>query len=143
MRRRARVSVGTALSCLLVALSSASAQDGSPESQNHNWDLNIWGAVATGEEHLNSFSEAQILTAGFFVGRTMTGQIGAGSRRGSFEYGVDFMPVFLHFRPQRVYGGGLDPVILRWNSSLHIGRAAPYIELGGGAVRTSSKPPFG
>ena len=87
--------------------------------------------------------EAQILTAGFFVGRTMTGQIGAGSRRGSFEYGVDFMPVFLHFRPQRVYGGGLDPVILRWNSSLHIGRAALYIELGGGAVRTSSKPPFG
>jgi hypothetical protein len=36
---------------------------------------------------------------------------------------------------ERIYDGGLDPVVLRWNSTLHRGRIMPYIELGGGTVR--------
>lgn len=43
----------------------------------------------------------------------------------------------------RVRGGGFDPVILRWNSSLHTARVAPYIELSGGGVATTANLPPG
>lgn len=40
-------------------------------------------------------------------------------------------------------GTGFEPVILRWNSSLHAGRVSPYVELAGGGVRTNSNLPIG
>ena len=142
MSLTARFSLGH-LVLLFFALRLGCAQADFPESPTRSWDLSVWAAGATGEERLNSFSEAQILTAGVFVGKVMTGEIGTGWRRGSFEYGFDLMPVFVQLNPQRIYGGGFDPIILRWNSSVHASRAAPYIELGGGAVRTTSNLPVG
>ena len=114
-----------------------------PESHSDNWDLSVWFTTATGEENRNSFTEAQILTAGFFLGRMLTGEIGSGWRRGRFEYGVDLMPLFIQVRPERFYGGGFEPVVLRWNSSRHKKSVSPYIELAGGAVRTNSNFPPG
>jgi len=127
---------------LLFVVGSARAQETLP-AQDRNWDLSVWVAGATGEENLNSFSEAQIVSAGVFIGRVLTPEIGSGWRRGRLEYGFDVMPVFVHLKPQRLYGGGFDPVILRWNSSVHAGRVAPYVELGGGAVRTNTNFPAG
>ena len=43
----------------------------------------------------------------------------------------------------QIHGIAFDPVILRWNSSLVLGRMAPYMELGGGAVHTGSNFPVG
>jgi lipid A 3-O-deacylase len=83
------------------------------------------------------------LTAGVFVGKVLTGEVGHGWRRGRFEYGFDVIPLFRQFRPQPIYGGGFEPVILRWNSSLHTNHVAPYIELAGGAVRTNTNLPAG
>ena len=105
--------------------------------------MSVWVAGETGEENTNSFSEAQILTAGVFVGKVLTGEIGSGWRRGRFEYGADVIPLFRQFRAQSIYGGGFEPVILRWNSSLHAARVAPYIELAGGAIRTNTNFPPG
>jgi hypothetical protein len=127
---------------LLFLVTTVSSQDTSP-SQDYKWDVSVWATAATGEENLNSFSEAQIVSAGVFIGRVLTPEIGSGWRRGRLEYGFDVMPVFVHLKPQRIYGGGIDPLILRWNSSLHAGSVAPYIELGGGAVRTNSNFPVG
>ena len=127
---------------LFLAAGAAFPQSEPSGSQNQRWDLGVWAATATGEEHTNSFAEAQIVTAGIFVGRT-TRERGSGWRRGRLEYGFDLMPLFAQFTPQRISGGGLDPIILRWNSSLHAGRAAPYIELGGGAARTTANLPSG
>lgn len=125
-------------------LASASwAQERLAEQQNRNWDFAVWIAGATGEESTNSFAEAQILSSGFFVGKTLTGEIGSGWRRGSLEYGFDVMPLFVHFTPEKIYGGGVEPVILRWNSSLRRGRIAPYIELAGGGVRSNANLPAG
>ena len=107
------------------------------------WDLSVWITGGTGEEHTNSLTEAQILTAGVFVGKVLTDEIGSGWRRGRFEYGVDVIPLFRQFRPQTAYGGGFEPVILRWNSSLRTARFAPYIELAGGAIRTNTNFPSG
>jgi hypothetical protein len=136
----------SAAACFYVLLffaGRAYAQAGLPEAPQRNWDIGVWVAGATGEESLNSFSEAQILTAGVFVGKVLTGEIGSGWRRGRFEYGFNFVPVFRQLRPQSIYGGGFEPVILRWNSSLHAGVTRPYIELAGGAVRTNSNLPAG
>lgn len=107
------------------------------------WDISPWIAAATGEENRNSFSEAQIWSAGVFVGRVLTGAIGGNWLRGNLEYGVNLVPVFLTTKTQRVYGGGIEPVVLRWISNHHIGRAEPYIELAGGAVRTTANLPVG
>ena len=114
-----------------------------PATQHLNWDISVWVAGATGEESSNSFAEAQTLSAGVFVGKVLTGEIGSGWRRGRFEYGFDLMPVFRQFQPQPIYGRGFEPVILRCNSSLHAARVVPYIELVGGAVRTNSNFPAG
>jgi lipid A 3-O-deacylase len=119
------------------------AQADPSQGQPRNWDFSVWVAGATGEENTNSFSEAQILSAGVFAGKVLTNEIGRGWRRGRFEYGVDVIPLFRQFRPQSIYGGGFEPVILRWNSSLHADRVAPYIELAGGAVRTNTNLPAG
>ncbi len=114
-----------------------------PTGQNGNWDISVWIAGATGEEHRNSLTEAQIWTAGAFAGKVITSEIGSGWRRGNLEYGFDLIPVFVQWRPEPLYGGGFDPVVLRWNSGSHIGRVLPYIELAGGAVFTTSNLPPG
>jgi hypothetical protein len=113
------------------------------EAIRRNWDFAVWVAGETGEENTNSFAEAQILTAGGFVGKELTNEIGSGWRRGRLEYGVSVFPLFRQFRAQSIYGGGFEPVILRWNSSLHTNHLAPYIELAGGAVRTNTNFPAG
>jgi len=129
---------------LLLAWTCASAQEGGlSRPSSAIWDIGIWAAGATGEETTNSFAEAQILTAGFSVGHSITGEIGSGWRRGGLEYLFDVSPLFRTYGNQRVHGTAFDPVILRWNSSLHRGRLAPYIELGGGAVATPVNLPPG
>lgn len=129
-----------ACSLLLVA---AQARAQGPELQAHHWDFGVWGAVATGEENTNSFSEAQIYTAGVSFSRALSSEIGRGWRRGRLEYGADFVPVFRQSSPQRIRGTAFDPVILRWESSLHAGRLAPFIELGGGGLQTNANFPRG
>lgn len=106
-------------------------QNEGPVPQPHNWDLGVWAAAATGEENTNSLAEAQTLTGGVSVGKVLTGEIGKGWRRGRFEYGMDFIPLFRQFRPHEVHGMGFEPVILRWNSDLHTRNLSPYIELAG------------
>lgn len=124
---------------LLACVASVAAQD----VPSGNWDFGVWAAGATGEENTNSFGEAQIVTGGVFVGKVLTHEIGSGWRRGRFEYAFQLVPFFRQLRPQRIYGGGFEPVVLRWNSGLRAGRVAPYIELGGGAMRTNSNFPAG
>jgi hypothetical protein len=127
---------------VLLLVSNVEAQ-ASPEGPGRSWDISVWIAGATGEENRNSFGESQIISSGVFVGKVMTDEIGSGWRRGKFEYGVDLMPVFVHLRPESLYGVGVEPIILRWNSGLHTGRVTPYIELAGGIARTSSNLPAG
>ena len=127
--------------CLVVfacLIKASAAQDASA-----NWDLSIWIAAATGEELTNSFSEAQLWSGGVFAGRMLTPEIGRRWWRGRLEYGFELMPVFVQSRPNVVYGGGFEPVILRWNSSIQLVRASPYVELAGGALLTTANFPSG
>lgn len=127
----------------LCSVASLRAQVTASEAQARSWDLSVWAAGATGEENTNSFSEAQILTAGIYVGKTLLGERGRSWWRGSLEYGADFIPVIAQFTPQAIHGLGFDPIVVRWNSSLRRGRAAPFIELAGGGVHTNQNFPAG
>ena len=131
-----------ALTILLISV-PAHSQVSAPEAEHAKWDLGVWVAGETGEEITNSFTEAQIWSAGVFAGRTLTGAVGQGWRRGKFEWACDFMPVFETYGNQRTHGIGFDPVIFRWNSALRTNRISPYIELSGGAVVTPVNLPPG
>ena len=137
------ISAQPCFSALVIWLCALPLLAQAPEPQTRPWDISVWAAGATGEETTNSFSEAQILTAGVFVGNTLTGEMGHGWRRGRLEFGFDLVPLFVQLTPQRIHGEAFEPIILRWNSSLHRGRIAPYIELGGGGLRTPSNFPVG
>lgn len=126
-----------------VLMANASLQAQAPESGERKWDISVWAAGATGEENVNSFAEAQILTVGVFAGHAITSEIGSGWRRGELEFGFDVAPVFVQFTPTALHGIAFDPVILRWKSSVSKGRVSPYLELGGGAVRTRGNFPAG
>jgi hypothetical protein len=128
---------------LLLVCCSAFTQDPPPIGHKGGLDLSIWAAGETGEENTNSFREAQIWSAGVSVGWVVTGEHLSSWRRGSLEYAFDVMPVFESYGNQRTHGFGFDPMILRWNSSLHTPRISPYIELSGGAVTTPSNLPPG
>src|ERR1043166_3512694 len=132
-----------AILLLLTMAAATLAHSQSPEAQNRKWDVGIWASGATGEEATNSFSESQILTAGFYVGRAITGELGSHWYRGRFEYGFDVAPLFMQFKPQRSHGATFDPLIFRWHSSLWSNAMAPFLELGGGAVHTTANFPAG
>jgi hypothetical protein len=128
---------------LLFASCPAFTQSLAMDRRKGTLDLSIWASGETGEEKTNSFTEAQIFSAGAFVGWQITGEHGGSWRRGALEYAFDFMPVFETYGNQRTHGVGFDPVILRWNSALHTSRLSPYIELAGGAVITPTNLPPG
>lgn len=130
---------------LVAALSFSASLYGQelPQNQKGRWDISPFLAAETGEETTNSFSQAQIWSAGIFFGKVLTAEHGKGWLRGNLEYGFDVVPLFVQTNIQKVYGGAFDPVILRWNSSRHPTRIAPYIELSGGGVATTKNLPPG
>jgi hypothetical protein len=128
---------------LLWAAEATAQNTPSPPSRNERWDISVWIAGATGEENTDSFAEARIWSAGVVIGRVITTGAARGWRQGSLEYGFDLIPAIVQSRPRTVFGGGFEPVILRWKSSHHLGLLAPYIELAGGALFSSSNLPPG
>jgi Lipid A 3-O-deacylase (PagL) len=145
MTEMARFSTAQRVFLFLVIFTGAAvAQDNSfPAWQKGTLDISPWMAGATGEELTNSFTEAQLFSAGVSFGRVMTGEFGRGWRRASLELGFDVIPVFLQTGPQTIYGGGFDPMILRFTSGHRFGRVVPYIEIGGGGFATTSNFPAG
>jgi hypothetical protein len=138
-----RAAGGALFLFLVIFARTAPAQTTNESALSHAWDFGVWVAGETGEEVLNDFTEAQILTAGISVGKVLTGEKGKSWRRGTFEYGMTVFPLFRQFRPQPIYGGGFEPMVLRWNSSVRAGRVSPFIELAGGAVWTNTNLPAG
>jgi hypothetical protein len=126
-----------------VLFASAAWGQEHPSNPPTNWDISIWAAGATGEENTNSFVEAGIWTAGLSIARAATDEIGGGWRRGRLVYGFSLIPLFLTAKTQRVYGGGFEPVILRFDSSHHAGRVFPYIEVAGGGIFAGKNIPPG
>jgi hypothetical protein len=112
------------------------------EKQKRPWGITGWIAGATGEEHSNSFTKAQILAGGFSWARSLPPKSARmAPRRPGIRNGFDSSICSLH-APKVVRWRGLEPAVLRWNG-LRRGRLAPFIELAGGGVHTNANLPSG
>jgi hypothetical protein len=127
------------LGLLLAGFASpARAQDG-PETDGN--EIEFW---TTGGHGTNGFWHSTgVWTAGFRYGWVITAPHGPSFLRGRFEYAVDAVPVFVVFQPSNTaYGAAVNPFALIWDFDTHR-RIVPYIELGGGALFTSTQVPEG
>jgi hypothetical protein len=80
---------------------------------------------------------------GFRYGWILTAPHGPGFLRGRLEYAVDAVPAFVIWQKQNTaYGVGVDPFAFKWTLD-RPGSIAPYFEIGGGTLFTSTNVPAG
>lgn len=111
------------------------------------WEFRPWVGGGTG---LGFASEFKFVNAGFRVGRVLTGEVGEGKLRGTFEWSSDLMPLYMVRQsdfydsgPQRwVYGGGFNAVNLMWNFTAS-DRVVPFIAAEGGVLFSRDEIPPG
>ena len=110
-----------------------------PEKGGHQ--IEFWTGGGHGTN--GSASNTTMWNVGARYGWILTEPHGPSFLRGSFEYAVDVVPVFLVFQPANTaYGLGLSPMALKWNLETS-GRVMPYLELGGGVLFTNHQVPSG
>ncbi len=138
----ASVRVAACLFCLTLWLPPITAAQQPPRwPEDGKWDIGVWGSGAVGYEHIHSFWDGQVWSAGISVARVITGEIGPSWFRGNLEYGWNFVPVWVTSKPQNVFGAGFDPIVLHYNFEQHR-KVASYLEyIGGGLFTTSDFPP--
>jgi hypothetical protein len=122
---------------LLLCCSIVSAQD-RPVAGAH--EVVFW--TSGGRGTTGSTAGTGILSTGLRYGWVITNPHGPGPLRGTFEYAVDAVPLYLIFQSQNTYGAGVNPVVLKWNFD-RVGRVAPYLELNGGSLFTTKEVPLG
>lgn len=117
-----------------VASAQAGLEPGSTEIQ-------IW--TAGGHSVPGGRGDTGIWNAGLRYGWILTGPHGPGFLKGSFEYAIDAVPVYLIFqRRNTAYGAGVNPFNLKWVFQER-GPLIPYLELGGGVLFTTKNVPRG
>src|SRR5438552_16665480 len=105
------------LALLLLLPYAVPAQEHPPRLlEKGSWDIGVWIAGATGEENRNSFTEAQIWSAGVFVGKVVTGEVGTSWLRGILEYGFNLVPIFVTNKTESSYGTGVEAVVVGFNT---------------------------
>lgn len=128
----------TALVALLLCSCLAWAQT-RPEAGGT--EAGIW--TGGGHSVPGGTSSTGMWNLGLRYGWILTRPHGPGFLKGRFEYAVDAVPVFMVFQPRNtVYGGGVNPLNLKWNFATR-GGPVPYIELSGGTLFTTHDVPPG
>lgn len=123
---------------VLVVIISAAAHAQSPEEGAT--EVQVW--TSGGHSVPGGRGNTGIWNAGLRYGWVLTYPHGPGFLNGRFEYAIDAVPVYLIFQPTNTaYGLGLNPMNLKWNFTQRSGHFAPYIELSGGTLFTTSKVP--
>jgi hypothetical protein len=118
--------------------SRAVAQD-RPEDGGH--ELQVW--TGGGRSVPGGTKDTSVWNAGVRYGWILTAPHGPGFLSGRFELAVDAVPAFVIFQPANTaYGGGVNPVGLKWIFATR-GHLAPYLELNGGTLFTTREVPAG
>jgi lipid A 3-O-deacylase len=128
---------------VILCAASAVAQndDDAAAIRREHW---VAGALVSGGTGLIDRTYVHFTRAGFRVGRVMTGELGTGLGRGTFELDAEITPLdyVLWGRYRDVYGFGVNPLVMKWNFTR--GRKTiPYILTQGGMVHTKVKIPPG
>jgi hypothetical protein len=149
------------LIAVLVLLSAAAVAQDNPLRQPV-WELGPWFGGGTGIGHASEF---KFINGGLRIGRVLTGELGSGRMRGTFEWAADIMPVyevrqpafissviavispvpppFHTTRPQQwIYSFAANPVVLKYNWTGG-NRVVPYLAAEGGLLFSSTEIPPG
>ena len=110
------------------------------------WELGPWFGGGTG---LGFASEFKFINAGVRFGRVLTGELGSGRMRGTFEWAADIMPLyevrqsaFYNSGPQQwVYAFAANPVVLKYNWTGG-NKVIPYFAAEGGLLFSSKEIPL-
>ena len=103
-------------------------------------ELSVW--VGGGHSVPGGTTGASVMNAGVRYGWVLTGDHLPGILRGKFEYAVDAVPMYLVIKNGTTYGGGFDPLVLKWD---FVGnkKVAPFVELAGGTLFSAHEVPVG
>jgi hypothetical protein len=125
----------------LCALPVLAQSDDVASLRSERWGA---GAILSGGSGLFDRSNVQVIRAGARVGRVMTGELGPGALRGTFELDAELLPLELvHWGGYRnVYSAAFNPILMKWNfTGGH--RLAPYLLAQGGLVWSADYVPPG
>jgi hypothetical protein len=127
----------TLFSCL------SSSQDFQPPTQMKGTrNTEVWiGAVAAQHDRTTAFN-TNIWMGGARFGRILTSAHGPGWLRGTLQWDIDVIPLFIVSNLQKAYGAEFDPIVGRWNFNRR-GQSVPYFEIAGGLVFTNTHVPPG
>ena len=123
------------------AVAAVAQSDAAAAIRSEHWTA---GVLAGGGTGLNDRTNVQFVRAGFSVGRVLTGELGSGFARGTFEVDAEILPLdyVLWGGYRNVYGFGVNPLVMKWNFTR--GRKAiPYFLAQGGMLHTPVKIPPG
>lgn len=132
---KARWLVLVVLCCVAVA---ALGQDDGPALKKPVWEIGPWVGGGTGLGHAREF---KFVNAGVRIGRVLTGEIGTGKFRGTFEWASDIIPLY-YVRQSDFYDSGpshwiyafsANPVVLKWNWTANR-KLVPYFAAEGGML---------
>lgn len=119
----------------------AQSDDNAAAIRHEHWNA---GVLAGGGTGLVDRTDVQYVRAGVRVGRVMTGELGSGFARGTFEADAEIMPLdyVLWNGYKNVYGFGMNPVVMKWNFTRGR-RTIPYFLAQGGVLWSSDNVPRG
>jgi lipid A 3-O-deacylase len=125
-----------ALALLVIGMCVGARAQGIPEDGGR--ELGVW--VAGGHSVPGGTKDTGVMDAGFRYGWILTKPHLPGVLRGTFEYAVDAIPLYLVMHDGATYGAGFNPLVLKWN---FVGgrKVAPFVELAGGTLFTTHDVP--
>jgi len=133
------------LLCACLPVMAQKNDDTSP-LRKEVWEIGPWFGGGTG---LGAASDFKFINAGVRIGRVMTGTIGDGTFRGTFEWASDIIPLyevrqsdFYSSGPQHwVYAFSVNPVVLKWNWVANR-KITPYFAAEGGLLLSTKDIPL-
>ena len=128
------------LAVLVLAAASAVAQSSDDDAAAIRREHWVVGVLASGGSGLYDRDNVQMVRAGVSVGRVMTGELGKGFLRGTFELDAEIMPVdyILWNGYRNVYGIGINPLVMKWNFTRGK-KLIPYFLAQGGVLWSAVK----
>jgi len=127
---------------LILGATAGMAQDDDAAAIRHErWSAGVLASAGNG---LFDRSNVHFVRAGVRVGRVMTGEVGSGLGRGTFEVDSEIMPFddVVWGGYKNIYGVGVNPLVMKWNFT-HGKRIIPYFLAQGGMLWSTDNVPPG
>ncbi|HVP65057.1 MAG TPA: acyloxyacyl hydrolase [candidate division Zixibacteria bacterium] len=128
------------IACLFCVFTAWAQDDYAAPLRREHWDAAVYAGGGTG---VGDATNVQYVSGGFRISRVMTGELGPGFMRGTFEYGWEVEPVsyVLISDYKNVYGVKISPLMLKWNFTGHHKKNVPFFFATGSYIHTNDAIP--